>query len=69
MEEKKVTYEEALAVCVQYYVDKGYSVEHSTAYVSGEGEKDVFRVYELIQEEKNLPIVSTPIDIATMFKP
>lgn len=38
----KPTYEEALAFCVQHYVDRGYTVEHATAYVTAGGENDVF---------------------------
>lgn len=45
------TYEEALATCIQYYVDRGYTVEHATAYVTTAGENDIFRIYEIIQEE------------------
>lgn len=50
----KITFEEALAVCIQYYVDRGYSVEHATAYVN-RGEKEVFWLHEQIQKEKKLP--------------
>lgn len=48
------TFEEALAVCIKYYVDKGYTVEHSTNYV-GRKEKDVMDLYHYIQEEKKMP--------------
>ena len=50
----KITFEEALAVCIQYYVDRGYSAEHATAYVN-RGEKEVFWLYEQIQKEKEMP--------------
>ena len=50
----KITFEEALAVCIQYYVDRGYTVEHATTYVN-RGEKEVFALYHIIQEEKKLP--------------
>ena len=48
------TFEEALDVCIKYYVDKGYTVEHSTNYV-GRKEKDVMALYHYIQEEKKMP--------------
>lgn len=51
MNKRKVSFEEALAECIQHYVDRGYSVEHSTEYVN-RGEAEVFRVYDIIQEEK-----------------
>ncbi len=57
----KLTYEEARDFCIQYYVDRGYTVEHATAYVTVEGEENVFRVYEIIQEEMKKP-VSAPLD-------
>lgn len=45
------TYKEVLAACIQYYVDRGYTFEHATAYVTTAGENDIFRIYEIIQEE------------------
>ena len=53
MEEKKmnITFEEALAVCVQYYVNRGNSLDLATTIVN-RGEKEVFALYHAIQEEK-----------------
>lgn len=59
----KPTYEEALAFCVQHYVDRGYTVEHATAYVTARGENDVFRVYETIQEEMKRPVSVAMADL------
>ena len=56
----KPTYEEALAVCIQYYVDRGNSVELATIIVS-RGEKEVFDLYFAIQEEKEY-LKNHPID-------
>ena len=53
---QEVSYEEALAECIQYYVKRGYSEEHSRDYVS-RGEEKVFRLYNIIQEEKKNPQV------------
>ncbi|MCF2662700.1 hypothetical protein [Pseudoflavonifractor phocaeensis] len=50
----KPTFEEALAVCVQYYVDRGNPVELAKTIVS-RGETAVFDLYYAIQEEKKLP--------------
>ena len=46
-----ITFEEALAVCVQYYVNRGNPVELATTIVN-RGEKEVFALYHAIQEEK-----------------
>jgi len=37
--------------CVRYYVDKGYSLEHSEAYIHNDPD-EILRVYTHIQEEK-----------------
>ena len=50
----KPTYEEALAVCIQYYVDRGNSEELARVIVE-RGEEMVFWLYEQIQKEKELP--------------
>ena len=50
----KPTYEEALAVCIQYYVDRGNSEELARVIVE-RGEEMVFWLYEEIQKEKELP--------------
>ena len=54
--EKSITFEEAVAVCVQHYVDRGYSVEHATAYVThSKSEKEIWNIYYIIQEEMKMP--------------
>ena len=47
----EVTFEEARRYCVQHYVDRGYSEEHSINYV-GFDHYQVFRVYKCIKEEE-----------------
>lgn len=37
--------------CVRYYVAKGYSLEHSEAYIRNDPD-EILRVYTHIQEEK-----------------
>lgn len=59
----KPTYEEALAFCVQHYVDRGNTVEDATAYVTVRGKDDVFRVYETIQEEMKRPVSVAMADL------
>ena len=60
---KEVTYEEAFAVCVQHYVDRGYSVEHATDYVK-QATFGVFWLYNIIQEEKKNPqVVATVVHL------
>ena len=52
----EITFEEALAVCVQYYVDnvdRGNPVELATTIVN-RGEKEVLALYHAIQEEKEM---------------
>ena len=46
-----ITFEEALAVCVQYYANRGNSLDLATTIVN-RGEKEVFALYHAIQEEK-----------------
>ena len=55
MEEKKmnITFEEALAVCVQYYVNRGNPVELATTIVN-RGEKEVLALFHAIQGEKEM---------------
>ena len=62
MEEREVdiTFEEALAVCVQYYVDRGNSEELATTIVN-RGEREVLALYHAIQEEKEY-LKNHPID-------
>ena len=57
-----ITYEEALAVCVQYYVDRGYSVEHATDYVK-HTTQGIFWLYDIIQEEKRTGNVATVLSL------
>ena len=59
---KEVTYEEAFAVCVQHYVDRGYSVEHATDYVK-QATFGVFWLYNIIQEEEKLPHTATVVSL------
>lgn len=61
-----ITYEEALAVCVQYYVDRGNTEEQARVIVS-RGEAAVFWLYEEIQKEKELPQNVTTIVSLTQF--
>ena len=42
--------DEMRAECVRYYVDKGYSLEHSEAYIHNDPD-EILRVYTHIQEE------------------
>ena len=42
---------EMRTACVRYYVDKGYSLEHSEAYVHNDPD-EIMRIYTHIQEEK-----------------
>ena len=58
----KPTFEEALAVCVQYYVDRGNPVELAKTIVN-RGEKEVFALYHIIQEEKKLPQTATIVSL------
>ena len=61
--QQEVSYEEALAECIQYYVKRGYSEEHSRDYVS-RGEEKVFHLYNIIQEEKKHPqVVATVVHL------
>lgn len=56
----EVTFAEALAVCVQYYVDRGNPVELATTIVNG-GEKEVLALYHAIQEEKEMCVETATI--------
>lgn len=40
----------ALAVCIEHYMERGYTVEQALEYCY-RSEEDVFRIYEIIQEE------------------
>ena len=50
--EKSVS--EARAECVRYYEDRGYTHEHAEDYIPRSADQ-IMRVYNAIQEEKNLP--------------
>jgi len=66
-----VSFEEARRYCVQHYVDRGYSEEHSTNYV-GFDPHQVFRVYECIKKEEAFIAVHgkvKPIDIHQLANP
>lgn len=41
----------ALAVCAEHYMERGYTLEQALEHCY-RSEEDVFRVYEIIQEEK-----------------
>lgn len=56
----KLTIEEMRAVCVAYYVDKGYSLIHSEIYVPKD-EAEIRRIYGCIQEEENCGESSNPL--------
>lgn len=45
---------EMRSAIVRYYEDRGYTHEHSEAYVPHDADQ-IMRVYNAIQEEKNLP--------------
>lgn len=48
----KPTFDEIFEECVQHYVDKGYSVEHSREYVGHNSVSRIWYIYECIQKEK-----------------
>lgn len=48
----KRSFDEIFEECVQYYVDKGYSEEHSRECVGHNPESWIWYIYECIQEEK-----------------
>lgn len=58
----KPTYKEVFDACVQYYVDRGNTVEAATIIVD-RGEAAVFSLYDFIQEEKKLPAVAIEVDL------
>lgn len=47
----EISIEEMRAVCVQHYVERGYSPAHAEAHI-GTDEKEIRRIYECIQKEK-----------------
>ena len=56
------TREEIIAVCVQYYIDKGYTEEHATAYVlCDRSDRELLKIHRIIQEEKEY-LKNHPID-------
>ena len=64
----KITFEEALAVCIQHYVDRGNSEELARIIVN-RGEKLVFDLYYAIQEEKKLPQnVATVVSLSDLVR-
>lgn len=46
------SFEEMYQECVQHYIDKGYSPEHSVAYIAPAAEERILYFYKCIQEEK-----------------
>lgn len=59
----KVSFECALAECIQHYVDRGNNVEQATLYMSTSNEEEVFRIYEIIQKEKEIGNTATIVNI------
>lgn len=59
----KVSFECALAECIQHYVDRGNTVEQATLYMSTSNEEEVFRIYEIIQKEKEIGNTATIVNI------
>ena len=49
----KPTFNEALAVCIQHYIDRGYSEEHAADYVK-HATFGIFWLYDMIQKETEL---------------
>lgn len=47
----RVDFIHALAVCIEHYMERGYTVEQALEYCY-RSEEDVFRIYEIIQKEK-----------------
>lgn len=41
----------SLAVCIEHYMERGYTVEQALEYCC-RSEEDVFRIYEIIQNER-----------------
>ena len=62
-----VSLERALAECIQHYVDRGNSLEEATTYMT-RSEEEVFRVYEIIQKEKEIGEITKPINLADFTK-
>ncbi len=58
-----VTYAHALASCIQHYMDRGYSLEQAIEYLTVEDKNDIFRVYDIIQEEKKKPVTTAMTDL------
>lgn len=55
-------YIHALAVIVEYYMERGYTLEKALEYCMS-SESEVFRVYHLVQKEKKLPNAATAISL------
>lgn len=55
-------YIHALAVIVEYYMKRGYTLEQALEYCLS-SESEVFRVYRLVQKEKKLPNAATAISL------
>ncbi len=51
MDKEKVSYKEARARCVRYYMNRGYSEKHAEAYIPHDEER-VMWLYAIIQEEE-----------------
>lgn len=47
----RVDFIRALAVCIEHYMERGYTVEQALEYCY-RSEEDVFRIYEIIQNER-----------------
>ena len=51
-------YIHALAVIVEHYMERGYTLEQALEYCLS-SESEVFRVHRLVQREKKLPNAAT----------
>ena len=61
----KPTFNEALAVCIQHYVDRGYSEEHASDYVM-HATFGIFWLYDMIQKETELEGLAPRIAFETI---
>ncbi len=62
----ELTLEEMRAECVRFYVEKGYSLEHSEAYIPND-EAEILRIYTHIQKEKERGYSPNPNPFSYLF--
>jgi hypothetical protein len=62
-----ITFDVAMAECIQHYVDRGYSREHATDYVS-RTPQGIFWLYDIIQKEKELGDLATTVTLLNITK-